>query len=82
MKIYYMRDNHTFRPIPLDVDKAERVLREEIESGYVCGSLCARLEGKELILHASGSAGAEQFFAEARAWIEKVLAMDSVSLPL
>jgi hypothetical protein len=42
MNLYYMRDNHTFRALPLDVEQAVAAVREEFEDGYTSGMLCTK----------------------------------------
>lgn len=42
MKLYYMRDTHTFRALPLDVERAIIVLREEFADGCTHGMLCTK----------------------------------------
>ena len=71
MKIYYMRDNHTFLPIPLDPDEAEMLLRQEFDNGYTFGMLCSKHEDSPGILHAGGNAELESFITNARVWIEE-----------
>jgi hypothetical protein len=41
-KLYYMRDNHTFRLLPLDVEQAISVLRDEFDERYTYGMLCSK----------------------------------------
>ena len=71
MKIYYMRDNHTFVPLPLDVELAESLLRKEFEKGWTYGMCCS--QGMQNILHAKGRHNDEQFFADARAWVQRAI---------
>ena len=66
VKIYYMRDNHLFVPIPCDPGEAEDILRQEFEEGYTYGTLFCRSPGKEFILHAHGRERLEEFIQEAR----------------
>jgi len=73
MKIYYMRDNHTFLPLPLDVGTAESLLRQEFDEGFTYGMLCSKSDGMEATLHAHGSKNAEQFFSEAREWVQRAI---------
>ena len=43
MTIWYMRDNHTFLPLPLDVDKAMKRLRAAfIDELDTYGMLCTK----------------------------------------
>jgi hypothetical protein len=73
MKIYYMRDNHTFLPLPLDIAASESLLRKEFDDGWTYGMLCSNSKGMEAKLHASGRDGEEQFFADARVWIRRAI---------
>lgn len=40
LKIHYMRDNHTFAPLPTDVVAAIAVISMEFMHGYTHGMLC------------------------------------------
>ena len=73
MKIYYMRDNHTFLPLPLDAGAAESLIRQEFDSGYTGGMLCSKDPRMKEVVHANGSKHGEEFFADARKWIEKAI---------
>lgn len=42
MTLWYMRDNHTFRKLPLDPDRAIAAMREEWDDGYTGGCLFSR----------------------------------------
>jgi hypothetical protein len=75
-QIFYMRDNHTFQPLPLDVAEAESVLRQEFESGYTHGMLCSKSPGMETSLHAGGRAKAEEFFIAARQWVQRAIDLE------
>jgi len=66
VKIYYMRDNHSFVPIPRDPGEAEDILRQEFDEGYMHGTLFCRSPGKEFVLHANGREHLEEFIQEAR----------------
>ena len=46
MKIYYMRDNHTFLPLSFDVNTAIIQIKSEFKAGYTCGMVC--ITGLEL----------------------------------
>lgn len=48
MKLYYMRDNHTFKPLSLDINIALFELAEEFIGGYKHGLLCASGYGPTL----------------------------------
>jgi len=75
VKLYYMRDNHTFRNLPLDSDQAVAALREEFRCGYTHGMLCWSSENPRSLgnLHAAGNDTAEEFFDEARDWIKAAI---------
>ena len=45
VRIWYMRDNHTFRALPLDVEAALAVMREERDAGQTYGMLCGKPDG-------------------------------------
>ena len=53
--MYYMRDNHTFLPIPLDPDEAEVLLRQEFDNGYTFGMLCSKHEDSPGIFTLAGT---------------------------
>jgi hypothetical protein len=42
MKIWYMRDNHTFLTLSNNVDEALAQVQEEFEGGYTSGMVCTR----------------------------------------
>lgn len=71
MKLYYMRDNHTFKPLPFNVDNAEAILRQEFDNGCTCGMLCATPSKSMEIVHAPCSENAEVFFQQARDWVQR-----------
>jgi hypothetical protein len=47
-KAYWMRDNHTFRPIPLDMEEAIEVIREEFTESWA-GTLCSKVAGTKML---------------------------------
>jgi hypothetical protein len=42
MKLWYMRDNHTFRELSANVEEAVAVIRSEFEAGFNQGSFTTR----------------------------------------
>lgn len=74
MKMYYMRDNHTFLHLPFDLGTALDLLREEFDAGYTYGMLCTTDDNNTPILHARGTDNAEEFFKDAETWIKDVIA--------
>lgn len=72
---WYMRDNHTFRALPLDVDAALAVMREERDAGQTYGMLCGRPDGVVPdVVHAGSAAEWPTFEAAARSWLETAVA--------
>ncbi len=65
--IWYMRDNCTFLPLPLDVNAAIEAMRAESDKS---GMLCTKFPGFKTV-HARGEKHWPTFEAEARAWIER-----------
>jgi hypothetical protein len=69
-----MRDNHTFRPLPLDVEAALEIMRAERDAGQTHGMLCGNpsilLKG---VVHAPGAAKWKDFEQRARAWLEAAI---------
>ena len=73
MKIYYMRDNHTFLPLPFNVDEAIRLIKEEFEKGYTYGMLCSKDPNIYSMVHANGKERLNQFLVEATAWLNNAI---------
>lgn len=71
MQIYYMRDNHTFRPLSLNVNEAIEQVREEYVDGYTCGMLCSHDTVVPPIFARPGKF--EVFMSEIRGWYAKVI---------
>ena len=78
LKIWYMRDNHTFRPLPLDVHAAMAAIREEWNEGYTYGMLCSDSRIKPNV-HGRGDWNA--FVPEAMAWLERAIEQQKTALP-
>lgn len=75
VRCWYMRDNHTFRPLPLDVDAAMQVMREERDDGQTYGMLCGRPLGVvPEPVHVSTAEKWGDFEAKARPWLESAVA--------
>ena len=73
---WYMRDNHTFRQLPLDVDEALAVMRQERDDGQTYGMLCGRPSGVVPgPVHAGSAAEWSTFEGAARPWLEKAVAL-------
>jgi hypothetical protein len=76
VRAWYMRDNHTFRALPLDVEAALAVMREERDAGNTYGMLCGKPEGGVVPgpIHARTVAEWPAFEAAARPWLETAVA--------
>ena len=75
VRCWYMRDNHTFRALPLDVDAALAVMREERDAGNTYGMLCGRPNGVAPgPVHARTAAEWSAFENAARPWLEAAVA--------
>ena len=73
--ISYMRDNHTFRALPLDVEAALAVMREERDAGNTYGMLCGSPEGVVPgPVHARSDLDWPAFEDAARPWLETAVA--------
>ena len=75
VRFWYMRDNHTFRALPLDVDSALSVMREERDAGHTYGMLCGGPDGVVPVpVHARTAAEWPVFEDAARPWLETAVA--------
>jgi hypothetical protein len=75
VQVWYMRDDHMFRPLPLDVEAALAVMREERDAGQTYGMLCGRPDGVvPRPVHARTAAEWPAFEAAARPWLETAVA--------
>lgn len=75
VRCWYMRDNHTFRSLPLDVDAAIRVMRQERDAGNIYGLLSGSPD--DVLpepVHARSAAEWPAFETAARAWLETAVA--------
>lgn len=75
IKVWYMRDNHTFLPLPLDVEAAIGLMRNERDVGFTCGMLCGLPTGVVPIpVDARGQNRWGDFEKEARVWLTEAVA--------
>ena len=71
VRCWYMRDNHTFRALPLNVDAALAAMSEERDAGETYGMLCGNPVGVlPPPIHARSAAEWPAFEAAARTWLE------------
>ena len=70
MKIWYMRDNHTFLPLPLPLEAAMEQLRTAfVDMRDTYGSLCTNQGPMSRKMEHAGNDWKE-FSPRARAWLE------------
>lgn len=75
VRCWYMRDNHTFRALPLDVECALAVMRQERDAGDTYGMLCGKPSGVlPGPVHARSAAEWPAFEDAARPWLETAVA--------
>lgn len=75
VRCWYMRDNHTFRALPLDVEAALVVMREERDAGHTYGMLCGRPHSVvHEPVHARTAMEWHAFEDAARPWLEAAVA--------
>ena len=51
IKIYYMRDNHTFSPLSLNLEEALSKIESEFAAGYTYGMVCSKSKNAPDPLH-------------------------------
>ncbi len=71
MRVYYMRDNHTFLPLPLIYDEAIQLVLREAKEGFSHGMLCAGDGCDYGHVHMRGMADWPRFEKEARKWFQQ-----------
>lgn len=72
---FYVREDHKRRALPLDVDAAIDIIREEFIAGHSRGSLCAKDANSNhvaVVIRARGEKKWAAFEIEARAWLASV----------
>ena len=75
VKCWYMRDDHTFRALPLDVEAALEAMREERDAGNTYGMLCGHPSGVlPTVVLARAAAHWAAFEDKARPWLEAAIA--------
>jgi hypothetical protein len=73
--IWYMRDNHTFRSLPVAVQPALAILEEEFSAGNTYGMLCSQHPKLLDSVHAGSSKEWDKFASEAQLWLERAVAI-------
>lgn len=71
IKLYYMRDNHTFRSLHGCIDEMMDQVMDEFDNGDCWGMLCAKSIKGLGVVHADGQGRRETFWEAARAWLEE-----------
>jgi hypothetical protein len=76
LQICYMRDNHTFVPLSLDVESTIMQLLEEFQDGYTYGTLfCRGMNAGNYVdqcVHASGSQNVCTFLKKVQAVLSRL----------
>ena len=80
IRIWYMRDNHTFLELPLDVELALDAMRAERDNGYTFGFLlCGHPDGVvPKPVHSDGIRQWRAFEIAARTWLEAAVSVSKV----
>lgn len=79
---FYILEDKKQRPLPLNVDQAIELLREEFIAGHTHGTLCVRdASGRDEgdVLEAQGEHDWAAFEFKARAWLTKAINLALVS---
>jgi len=66
MRYWYMRDNHSFRELPAEADRALVIIAEEVAAGFANGLLCCSSDSDGPSLY--GAADWLRFESSARQW--------------
>lgn len=77
MKLYYMRDNHTFCPLPLEIEQAIAVIRDEFADGNSYGMLFTKSIDTSNAPNPHARRDFAEFEPRARAWLAYVLSYKS-----
>jgi hypothetical protein len=80
LKLWYMRDDHSFRPLPHHVESALELIYREFQCGYSHGMLCAhngRPRRPMIDPDAHGKGDFEEFEPRARRWLTAELSYRS-----
>jgi hypothetical protein len=72
--IYYMRDNHTFRNLPENVETALQYISDELLDGYTSGLLGTAREGAASSLCFSHTIPRSEMMKQAAQWLETEIA--------
>ena len=68
ISIYYMRDNHTFRKLSLNVESALVEIQQELDDGFTCGALvCDHKAAPQRIVRCYYR-NVDKFKAEVKKW--------------
>ena len=68
VRLYYMRDNHTFKRLTGPVEDMLAQVMAEFDDGYTYGMLCTSLPDLGVV-HAYGTDDRQRFQNEAREWL-------------
>lgn len=68
-KAYYMRDNHSFLPLPFDIEQALDAIHLEFGRGFGHGMLFTKNGSLNRVVHAEGNW--ENFRHDAKQWLNE-----------
>ena len=72
LNIFYMRDNHTFRKLSINVESALFEIQQELDDGFTCGGLvCKNVAAPQQIVHCDYQ-NVEKFKQEVKEWYKKL----------
>jgi hypothetical protein len=71
MKIWYMRDNHTFRPLSSEWEIAKTELADEFSKGHTYGMLCSK-DFPNNPVHAGSGEKFFEFIVAAENWYKNI----------
>lgn len=69
VRLYYMRDNRTFKRLTGPVEEMLAQVMAEFDDGHTCGMLCTKSFPDLDVVHAHGTDDRKRFQNEAREWL-------------
>jgi hypothetical protein len=69
VRLYYMRDNHTFKRLTGHVDEMMAQCMADFDDGFSGGMLCTKSIPDMGTVHAHGPSERDQFMTAARKWL-------------
>jgi hypothetical protein len=69
VRLYYMRDDHTFKRLTGPVEDMLAQVMAEFDDGFTSGMLCTKSLPDLGHVHAHGTSDRQRFMNEAREWL-------------